>query len=84
MGEHTPCRPAWHCAECGWAWPCDDARENLAVELSPSALILHMYGYAGDAAIDLPGMPAGEMMARFVGWTVNTGPARLLYEDGPR
>ena len=33
-GEHVAKRPSWDCRLCAKPWPCDPAREALAIEMT--------------------------------------------------
>lgn len=68
-GGHEPARPAWTCGACGKDWPCDPAREALAVEHGPYriALAVYMAGHLSNAVAD--GISGPELYERFVAWT---------------
>jgi hypothetical protein len=67
---HVPQRPGWECRACGQAWPCPVAKRCLQIEYTAEPVNVALYAAAQHAAavVDLPGEPAGEMYARFVGW----------------
>jgi hypothetical protein len=67
--EHSAARPAWDCASCGRPWPCDPAREQLAVELGGTYLTLFLALDLVDAARDNPRIPPSELYERFIAWT---------------
>jgi hypothetical protein len=75
--EHIPCRPSWDCLVCGKAWPCDPAREALAVEYVGAELSLAMLlwlnfeDYVREADADPRDAEAYE---RFVGWSRSVRP----------
>lgn len=68
MSEHIAQRPSWDCRCCGKPWPCDPAREELAAELSPTLLRMHMWVRIEEAAAKIPGARAGELFERFLYW----------------
>jgi hypothetical protein len=79
--EHLPGRPSWDCLACGRPWPCDPAREALAVEFLGHRLGLAVYlgaQFAG-AAEDLDAMARFEpadLYDRILSWlnpAVRTG-----------
>lgn len=69
FGEHIAARPSWDCLSCGRAWPCNPAREDLATQLDPIQLAIHMWTNLEDAAGDLQDMPVTEAFERFIAWT---------------
>ncbi|MET8152649.1 hypothetical protein ACIBSW_30030 [Actinoplanes sp. NPDC049668] len=68
-GGHVEERPGWDCRACGEPWPCEPARKDLAAELSPTSLRIHMWIRLEPAALDLPSGTARELFDRFLRWT---------------
>lgn len=66
--EHTPDRPSWDCGACGKSWPCDPVREELATTHSRTERLILLWSYFEDALMELPTMPMGEAMDRFITW----------------
>lgn len=66
--EHPADRPSWDCKRCGKPWPCDPARELLAVEFAGTYLKLLLAVDMIDAARDNPGIPPSELYQRFLAW----------------
>lgn len=68
---HTPLRPTWACACCEKDWPCDPAREALAVEYQGDrvSLAMRMWSHLEDYALDQGPGPLGEAWVRFIGWS---------------
>lgn len=66
--QHIEQRPDWTCRACGEPWPCETARKDLAAELEPAALRIHMWLRLEVFAQDHPHGPAGDMFARFLRW----------------
>lgn len=66
---HTP-GPDWNCG-CGKAWPCDTAREQLALDYinDPVGLAVYMAGQMGRAADELYHLQPDEIYDRFMAWT---------------
>ncbi|GLY06032.1 MULTISPECIES: hypothetical protein [Actinoplanes] len=69
QAEHVPARPSWDCTSCGRPWPCDPARERLAVGLGRIELAVLMWDHLEEAARDMPHTPASELFDRFLRWT---------------
>jgi hypothetical protein len=69
--EHLPLRSSWDCDTCGRPWPCDPARERLAVEhvSRPTVLAMLMWQYLEDYSRDAGPGPLGEAYERFLSWT---------------
>lgn len=67
--QHIEERPSWNCRACGEPWPCEIARKELAAELSPTRLRLHLWMRMEIAAADELGPSPKEMFRRFFGWT---------------
>ncbi|MEV4708881.1 hypothetical protein [Actinoplanes sp. NPDC049316] len=67
--EHVPCRPGWDCWSCDRPWPCDPAREDLALQLDPVELAKFMGERLAEAARDVPTLQPGELFERFLQWT---------------
>lgn len=67
--EHVAVRPSWDCVACGKAWPCDPAREALAVELDRVQLGIYMCGNLTEAVGDMTRIPPDEAFERFLAWT---------------
>lgn len=67
--EHIAERPFWDCLRCGKPWPCDPVREDLAATHSPTALAMTMWVQFEEAVGDMPTVPGGEMLERFLSWT---------------
>jgi hypothetical protein len=71
--EHLPVRPTWDCVACGEAWPCANAKADLAAQYArfPSGLAIYMASEMYDAAEDLAAAgeptPAG-LYERFLAW----------------
>jgi hypothetical protein len=68
-GPHSPARPGWDCAACGEPWPCDPAREHLAVAYGRTHLAIVMVDQLGAAAVDMPAARPAELYERFIAWT---------------
>ncbi|TDO40675.1 hypothetical protein C8E87_4394 [Paractinoplanes brasiliensis] len=79
--EHHPGRPSWDCLACGKPWPCDPAREALALELGRTPLAMYLCAHLHEAARDMPTTSPGELYERFLAWT--RGPARRAGTAGP-
>ena len=67
--EHIAERPSWNCAFCGKPWPCEPARERLAVEKDGVQLAMHAWLTLEEAAGDMPRMPVAVAFHRFLAWT---------------
>ena len=67
--EHAAARPSWECRSCGKGWPCDPARERLALEMDRVSLAVFMWLNLEEAAGDMPLQPASELYERFIDWT---------------
>ena len=70
MNLHEPVRPTWWCAACDEEWPCRHRRTQLSRECEGSrvTLALMLAQYFGEAAADLPNIPASVLYLRFLGW----------------
>ena len=71
--EHLPTRPAWDCSVCDHAWPCANAKTDLAgqYERFPSGLAIYMVSVLYDAVEDLTaaGEPTpADLYERFLAW----------------
>ena len=77
--EHIAHRPSWDCLACGKDWPCDPAREALAVELDSVRLAMYMWCHLEEAAPDLK-VSMGDIFIRFIAWT---GPPPALCHGAP-
>ena len=69
--DHPPRRPGWDCAACEQPWPCDPAREQLAVEYAddPAGLAIHMADRWVAALHDREDLrETGELRERMLGW----------------
>jgi hypothetical protein len=85
--EHLPGRPSWDCLACARPWPCDPAREALAVEFLGHRLGLALYlGVQFTEAVedlDLSGHQSAELHERFLSWTdVGARPLGRAHETG--
>ena len=70
MNEHIPNKVAWDCLACEKPWPCDSAREYLALSLTgPGRLSVVMFDLYVEAADTLCTTPLVELRERFIGWT---------------
>lgn len=70
MSEHIPLRPSWECAACGKDWPCDAAREQLAIDTGGGTpLRMLAWSYLDDFTRDVPVVFADGTYERFLGWT---------------
>ena len=68
--EHVAERPSWDCGACGKPWPCDPAREALAVETGGgTVLAIQCCTYLEDFVRDHGSGPPAETFERFIGWT---------------
>jgi hypothetical protein len=67
--EHVAARPSWDCRKCGKPWPCTPAKRKLLDTLSPTQLVLQMWVYLEDAAIELQLVDFRETFHRFISWT---------------
>ena len=76
MSEHNPHRPGWACLVCFGEWPCETRRLQLLAEFSETrqSLSIYLVGHLLDACTDLPGLPAGQLYARFMGWVMSRLP----------
>ena len=70
MNPHEPVRPAWWCATCDEAWPCQRRREQLiiACEGSRLRLALILAEYFCQATEDRPDLSPSTLYSRFLGW----------------
>jgi hypothetical protein len=67
---HSPARPSWDCRACGRPWPCDPAREQLALQAGGSiALATAAWVYLEEFCRDQPAGPTSEAFDRFIRWT---------------
>lgn len=67
--EHVPLRPQWSCRADGDPWPCEPAREQLRAEIAAAPVTLgYLYAQFLQAVEDLPGVPVGDLIHRFLGW----------------
>lgn len=68
---HAALQPSWDCIACGVDWPCDPAREELAVRFvdQPVELSVYMAIQLGNAASALYQLPSDELWDRFIAWT---------------
>lgn len=68
---HPPSRPVWDCLACEKPWPCDPAREQLAVQYAGDRIGLSVYLgiQLARAAGEAPHLTAEELHERFVAWT---------------
>ena len=69
---HMPYGTNWVCRDCQppAAWPCPDARARLLKEYEKDRIGMHLYLAAAmvRACQDMPTMPAGLLLGRFIGW----------------
>jgi hypothetical protein len=69
---HMPAGPDWGCNDCAprAAWPCPDARAGLLKEFADDRIGLHLYLASAfvRACEDMPGVQAGLLLGRFIGW----------------
>lgn len=67
---HLPQRPQWECESCGADWPCDPAREELAIGTGGgSPLAILMWTHLEDFVRDTMTREFGGAFERFIGWT---------------
>ncbi|NYT96020.1 hypothetical protein [Salinispora sp. H7-4] len=71
MTAHGPVPRVWNCGGCGLPWPCPTRERELRAEYAdaPVSLALYLGALLVRAAEDLPGVPAGPLHRRFIGWT---------------
>ena len=72
-GGHLPDQPAWTCGSCGKDWPCDPAREALAVEYRDDVVMLSIWMGAqlGLAVMEIRPRPTPqELYHRFIAWAL--------------
>ena len=68
-GGHRHERPTWECEACGKDWPCDPAREELAMEHDRTGLAILMWTYLEDYAMDSGTGSLAGAFERFIAWT---------------
>jgi hypothetical protein len=67
---HGPKRPEWECIQCGRKWPCDAAREDLAVSTGGgSSLAVLMWALLEEFIRDTDAKEFAGIFERFIGWT---------------
>jgi hypothetical protein len=69
---HNARRPEWTCRACGEEWPCVPRRQELLAEIAThgetAATLVYLAVQMTQACTDLPGLTAGQMHDRFLGW----------------
>jgi hypothetical protein len=72
---HQPVRPGWSCGRCSEPWPCDQARQDLVMDLGWKRVPIYLAVMMEHAAGDLNDARPNQLWERFIEWTYPlTGP----------
>lgn len=69
---HVPDRPSWQCRQCGAAWPCEPAKDDIVATTDRTCRMIYLGLHLADAIVDQPGADPAAVFDRFVGWARNS------------